>query len=978
MVAVGGACWWSWGRAEERAHQLLQQALTQLLARDFETAERFAEQAWQLNPQLGEAALLVGDCAAQRQQADRAIEWYEKVPKSAKRLRRDALWKAAQLASGEGTYQLSHAEQLVREILEINPHDAEAHAALVGLLSIFGRLPEAVPFVLRQLSLDQSTGNVFLLSRDRAGVKSRGTLDEALTVTPHDPNIRLGIAWETMLAGHDAESIELLNELVQSHPKFVRAWEVLGRQLWDASRFDDLRVWQQKLPPDASDSPEVWRVRGHLAEHDGDVSSAIRCFGESFRRAPEPVAVALRLTQLLHVANEHKLAAQIEELVVRMQRLDDAMNRYFHGEGLSPVDDALALITAMEDVGRLWEAYGWCLEALRRHPQHPQLLQRRSELKAKVRDLPLVKTNPAESPLVAVDWSRFSLPSVGRSSRENLPTSNNGDVVRGTLTFREEAAAVGLQFRYMNGIDQEPTRRMFEFTGGGVGVLDFDVDGFPDAYFTQGSHWPNDPRQTEFLDRLFRNIDGSRFADVTESSGLIESSFSQGVSIGDFDADGFPDVYVANIGRNRLLRNLGDGCFEEMTESAGIASMSWTTSCVLADLTNDGLPDLYDVNYVTSRDVFERVCRQRDGSPALCAPFDFDPQDDQFWWNLGDGTFRDATREVFGVVPGGKGLGALVWSPDDARRLNLLVTNDTTPNFHFVLDRELNPSAPGAAIGIHYSEQGLASGIALNGEGKATGSMGIALGDADGDGRSDLLITNFYAEPNTFFLNRSPGLYEDRTKQLRLDAPSLNMLGFGTQFADFDLDGTLELFVANGHVDDLSRSGKPYRMRPQVFRWDGSRRMFDEVSAHSLGAYFQASWLGRSVALLDWNRDGREDVLVGHLHSDSVLLTNTATTRCRSVMLRLIGITSNRDAVGAIVRAGITSDVFNRVRQVTAGDGYQASNERRIVIGAGTVDQIHTLQIEWPSGRVQTFHDVPVGRPLALVEGGSLCDCGSH
>jgi len=972
LVVAGCGAWWIWGRTEERAHELLQQALTRLLARDFETAERLAEQAWQLNPQLGEAALLVGDCAAKRRQANRAIEWYEKVPQSAKRLRRDALWKAAQLASGDGTYQLSHAEQLMREILEINPQDAEANAAIVGLLSIFGRLPEAVPFVLRQLSLDQSTSNVFLLSRDRAGVKSRGTLDEAFSVTPRDPNIQLGMAWETMLAGRDAESIERLQRLVQSHPKFVRAWEVLGRQLWDASRFDELREWQQKLPPEVDDSAEVWRVRGHLAEQEGHVPGAIRCFGESFRRAPEPIVVALRLTRLLDVADERELAGRFQELVLRMQRLDDAMNRYFHGEGLLPVDDALSLITALEDVGRLWEAYGWCLEALQRHPQNRQLLQRRLDLRAKVRGLPLVKTNPVASPLLTVDWSRFPLPSVSPSVLKNVPTSNSDEPEPSTLAFREDAAAVGLQFRYMNGVDQEPARRMFEFTGGGVGVLDFDVDGFPDAYFTQGSRWPNDLKQTEFLDRLFRNIDGSRFADTTASSGIVESSFGQGVSIGDVDADGFPDVYVANIGGNRLLKNLGDGSFADVTEISGLESTSWTTSCVVADLSGDGLPDVYDVNYVTSRDVFDRVCRRPDGGPALCAPFDFDPQDDRFWLNLGDGTFRDATREVFGAVPEGKGLGALVWSPDVAGRLNLFVTNDTTPNFLFVSEHQ--PTSGTTAACNQFQERGLASGVALNADGKATGSMGIALGDVDGDGRSDLLITNFYAEPNTLFLNRVSGLFEDRTKPLRLEAPSLNALGFGTQFVDFDLDGTLELFVANGHVDDLSRSGKPYEMHPQVFRMDATRRMFEDVPARSLGPYFEGLWLGRAVARLDWNRDGREDLLVGHLQRDSALLTNMSVTRGGSLAIRLIGVESNRDAVGAIVRATIGGRVF--VRHVTAGDGYQASNERRIVIGVGMAERIESLRIEWPSGREQTFDAVSVGESLVLVEGGVLMSCG--
>jgi hypothetical protein len=266
-------------------------------------------------------------------------------------------------------------------------------------------------------------------------------------------------------------------------------------------------------------------------------------------------------------------------------------------------------------------------------------------------------------------------------------------------------------------------------------------------------------------------------------------------------------------------------------------------------------------------------------------------------------------------------------------------------------------------------ERGLEAGLALNGNGKATGCMGIALGDVDGDGRQDLHITNFYAEPNTLFLNLSPGFFEDQTRRTGLEAPSFNQLGFGTQFLDADLDGHLELFVSNGHVDDLTRLKRPYRMPPQLFRWDGVRR-FSECPADRLGPYFEQTWVGRSAVRLDWNRDGRDDLAVGHLHDASALLTNVTGDAGNHLALRLFGVQSNRDAVGAIVQARIGSRTF--VKQVTAGDGYQASNERRLIFGTGDQLLVDELVVRWPSGRVQPFERIAVPCELWLREGGEL------
>jgi hypothetical protein len=364
---------------------------------------------------------------------------------------------------------------------------------------------------------------------------------------------------------------------------------------------------------------------------------------------------------------------------------------------------------------------------------------------------------------------------------------------------------------------------------------------------------------------------------------------------------------------------------------------------------------------VTADDVFDRVCRHPDGSPKICMPFDFDGQSDRLWLNGGDGGFTAATADFLSVSERGKGLGVAVWDAHGDGRLSLLVANDTTPNFFFVRES-------GGDGRPRLRDQGIVAGLALNAEGKAKGSMGIALGDFNDDGRLDAHVTDFLGEANTFYVGLPGGAFEDRTRETGLHHATLNDLGFGTQALDADLDGRLELFIANGHIDDFRKQGKPYRMPPRLFAWDGRR--FVEVAASELGDYFRRQWLGRAVARIDWNRDGKDDLLVGHLHDESALLTNTTRESGRSLSIRLFGVQSNRDAIGTAVSARVGGRTM--VRQLTAGDGYQASNERRLIIGTGSAAQVDELIVRWPSGTIQHFENVATSQELCLPEGRPL------
>ena len=305
------------------------------------------------------------------------------------------------------------------------------------------------------------------------------------------------------------------------------------------------------------------------------------------------------------------------------------------------------------------------------------------------------------------------------------------------------------------------------------------------------------------------------------------------------------------------------------------------------------------------------------------------------------------------------GLGIVAADFEGNGRIGLFIANDAFPSFFFQNVSETKGGVP------RFSEQGALVGLAVDGNGHVRACMGIAAGDANGDGLLDLFVTNFLNESNTLHIQNPPGVFHDETARFGLREPSLTKLGFGTQFLDVDCDGALDLVVANGHVYDLSAKGTPYRMRPQLFRNLGDVGRFREET--SAGPYFEQLLLGRGLARFDWNRDGLEDFVVSHLDSPATVLTNTTQSAGHYLAVHLSGRIGSRDAVGAIVEVKTTKQSV--VRQMTAGDGYKASNQRRLHFGLGADDEPVELLVRWPGGQVSTFSQVSIDCEILLIEG---------
>lgn len=952
LIAVAAAVFLCW--PSPSADRLLGKSARALSDRRYVEAERFALEALSISPESPHAIAIAAEVAIERGREENAVDYLTRPFLTESAEGRNAIRTSAERLMQRG--RLSAAERLLRVLLAHDPADHFAIRHLAFLLAVEGRRWESLSYLLALVRRElNNVDELILLGHTDLLVDMPPELRSAASTGIEDPLSGVWQARAALRSGNDRDAEMLLRKVLTQVPGQVEAHVRLGAALLHSTDPDAIVRWQENLPPEADGHPEAWVVRGAWLESRSELPAAARCYWEAVSRNPDHRTANYRLAQVLTQLGQDNAASPFRARAMKLEELERILLKLYLGNTAPNRTELMQEAAQLtESLGRLWEAFGWCREALK-GPVDPAwatqgIEQLRSRLHA---DGPRVQTDLCLA--CQTDLSAYPLPAWGRAaaaSRSSLSDRSAAERVR----FTDLAAAAGLDFHYFNsGRPREGTKRMYEGNGGGVAILDYDKDGWPDVYLSQGCQWPPAAGQRAFLDQLFRNVGNGRFFDATAASGMGDDGFSQGTSVGDIDSDGFPDVYVANIGANRLYRSNGDGTFSDVTAASGTAGEEWSTSSAFADLNLDGQPDLYVVNYLGGEDVFDKVCRSAAGIDGLCAPSHFPGAQDRLYLNRGDGRFIDATTRSGIVQPDGKGLGVLAADLSGSGRLEVFVANDGVANFHF-----RNEHAGDTA----FVQAALETGLAFNGDGLPEACMGIAAGDADGDGRIDLFVTNFYRESNTLYLQREAGLFMDATRRTGLHGPSLTRLGFGTQFVDGELDGSPDLFVANGHVDNAT-PGQPYAMQPQYFRNLGGGR-FEEAPV-LIGEYFGRACLGRSAARVDWNRDGREDVVVSHLDAPVALLTNQTFSSGRFLAIRLCGVQSARDPIGCVVRLRIGEREW--VQQLTSGDGFQASNQRQLIFGLGAEHRVDALVVDWPSGLSQTFRELDANQELVLVEG---------
>jgi len=529
-----------------------------------------------------------------------------------------------------------------------------------------------------------------------------------------------------------------------------------------------------------------------------------------------------------------------------------------------------------------------------------------------------------------------------------------------TPQFIDIARQAGVVFHHTNGASAE--KHLAETMGAGGLFFDFDADGWQDIFLVDSGSVVDTVVDKRARHRLFRNRGNGTFTDVTDASGIQRRGYGMGSCSGDYDGDGRPDLYITSYGPNTLYRNRGDGTFTDVTSAAGVGAGRWGASCAFADLDRDGDLDLWVTNYVDADRKRLPYCGDaRNALRFYCHPLKYDPLPNTVYRNNG-GTFTDVTMSsgVGGVR--GNGLGVVISDYDADGWPDVFVANDTMPNFLFHNQGKWK-----------FTEAGLASGIAVAGDGKARAGMGIDAGDYDADGLLDVVITNLDFEMHSVYRGLDRGLFGDATSETGVGFPTLPFVGFGVSFLDFDNDAQLDIAIATGHILDNApkfRPGSTYAQRHLLFR-NTTQRRFVEVGRQS-GPGFDALKVSRGLATGDIDNDGDLDLLVTTNGQDAELLRNDGGNRAHALLVDLRSAAPNTRAIGARIRA--TTGSRTQMRDIRAGSSYLSQNDLRAHFGLGTATIVERLEVQWPSGRVETIPSVAADQIVTIQEGKGIVD----
>jgi len=527
------------------------------------------------------------------------------------------------------------------------------------------------------------------------------------------------------------------------------------------------------------------------------------------------------------------------------------------------------------------------------------------------------------------------------------------------IQFRDIARQAGLSFLHVSGSAEK--KYLLEAMSGGVAWIDYNKDAWPDLYLINGGRWEDlATRKRSVSNALYRNNRDRTFTNVTQEAGLQGNGWGMGVAVGDYNNDGWPDLYICNYGPNILYRNNGNGTFSDVTDKSDVGGLHWSSSAAFADYDQDGWLDLYVTNYVKFdwQNPPAPECQYRE-IEVFCGPKGMTPESDILYRNNGNGTFSDVTERAGMKVTPSYGLGALWCDFDNDAGLDLYVANDSMPNFMF--------QNQGSG---RFLEIGLLSGTSLNEDGKEQAGMGVASGDYDRDGLLDLFVTNFSDDSNTLYRNLGRGQFRDVSYAADITLPSWRFLGWGKAFFDFDHDGWEDLFVANGHIYpqvDRFRMDVTY-LQPKLFFRNLANGRFREISGELGGSLRQPS-SSRGAAIADFDNDGDLDLALNNLDASPSLLQNDgASDQGHWLLLSLEGTgRSSRNAIGA--RVTLETDSGRQIREVQGSSSYQATNDFRLHFGLSRSTSVKSLDVRWPDGMVERFQSVAANRAYSLVQG---------
>ncbi|MEW4567396.1 FG-GAP-like repeat-containing protein [Tautonia sp. JC769] len=894
----------------------------------------------------GEAAYLLGICELQEGRYDAALAAWERVP-PASTYAGPALTRRAAVALERGAFD--RGERLLRDARDHRGlHEAEAREMLGRIYRFQDRRSEARA-LLREALVDGTdplrvVRDFWLLDAESVPLeRTRAMFEEARRDHPEDPRVRLGLANLSLRGGRTEEAGRLLEACLEASPEDVPTWR--GRLDWARASGDpsEARRALEHLPGDAFEPAELLELEAWFAAQSRDHSRERSALTNLIDWVPGHPEALDRLAELAIEGGDAEQAADLRRRKAELDQARDVYGRRFHlgDDELAPLARKMAELA--ETLGRWDEATAWWMAVIRREPGALDAREALARVDAAVRERAneRIASNPGA---MAVD-----LVATGRANESSSPQPSSVGLIP---TFSDEASAIGLDFRFEAG--HSPHRHLPETMSGGVGLIDYDGDGWIDVYLPQGGGFPPGDASGGAGDVLFRNRGDGTFEDVTTAAGFpgSGSGYGHGVAVGDYDNDGFPDLFVTRYDSYELWRNRGDGRFEDVTAATGLdGPAEWPTSAAWADLDGDGDLDLYVCHYLKWDESNPRLCVDDEtGEPTYCEPLLFEAVPDRLYRNDG-GTFVDVTAEAGIVGRDGRGLGVVAADLDGDDLLDLYVANDMTGNFLFI-----------NRGGLRFEEVGELSGVASNADGGYQAGMGIACADVDGDGRPDLAVTNFYGEGTTLYRNLGGGSFVDASAAFGM-APTRYLLGFGVAFLDVNNDGHLDLVSANGMVND-SRPLYPYAMPTQLMLGGPSGRL-TEVTERA-GLPWTMPRVGRGLAVGDLNNDGWLDLILVPQDGPLACFRNRPEGH-HFLTLRLEGSVSPRDATGA--RVEVVQGTHRQVAWRLGGQSYLSSHDPRLHFGLGTDGSPVSVEVAWPSGQVDRFRELAIDTGYLLQEG---------
>lgn len=565
--------------------------------------------------------------------------------------------------------------------------------------------------------------------------------------------------------------------------------------------------------------------------------------------------------------------------------------------------------------------------------------------------LPSGSTLAVFLPVLILLLSIHAVPGSGPEKKK--PPANPSPNVPG-IHFADITQAAGLRFAHNNGAFGK--KYLPETLGPGCAFIDYDNDGYPDILLINGQDWPGHATAGRSTLKLYHNNRNGAFTDVTASSGLGISLYGLGVAVGDYDNDGYDDIFITAVGHSHLFHNNHNGTFTDVTKEAGLWGINeFSTSAAWVDYDRDGKLDLVVGNYVDWSPQKDLVCTLDGTHKSYCTPESYKGVSARLWHNLGNGKFEDATQKAGIYDPTSKTLGVTMLDANGDGWPDLLFANDTQPNKLYINNRNGT-----------FTEKGVQAGIAFNEDGIARAGMGVDAGDYDSSGRPSIIISNFSNQMMSLYHNEGNGLFVDEAPRSEIGHESLLTLGFSCFFFDYDLDGRPDIFVANGHIeDDIEKIQQriKYRQPPHLFHNLGQGK-FQEVAAQ-MGPAFDAPRLGRGAAYADIDNDGNLDLLITTNRGSAVLFHNTGGSN-HGLRIKLIGTKSNRDGIGAVVR--LKNDAGTQYQMLHSG-GYLSQSELVLTFGLGSATKADSIQIDWPSGQVDHLNGINADQTIAVEEG---------